>query len=93
MANLVRHHFGWVGNGFNPGVEHNWRVGPVSFDEVLNVTAIPVKGAPRSSELMVKDVRVLNNPARVGWTLLFTIRNTGLNPVSGYGFNLSVVSI
>jgi len=91
MANLVRHHFGWGGHGFNPGVEHAWWFGPVSSSDVMYVTAVPVKGAPWSRELMVKDMRIYVANGASDWLFLFTVRNTGLNSVPAYGLNFSVV--
>lgn len=89
MAQLVRHHFGWVGQGFQPGVEHNWWFGPISFGDVVYVTANPVSLVPR--EAMVKDIRVHVDQAG-NRTLLFTVRNTGVNTINGYGLDFSVVS-
>lgn len=88
MANLTRHHFGWVGHGFHPGVEHAWWFGPISFGEVVYVTAHPVG---RSREAMVKDIRAHVDNAG-NRTLLFTVRNTGANTINGYGLDFSVVS-
>jgi hypothetical protein len=92
MANLVRHHFGWVGHGFEPGVEHGWWFGPISFGTVVYVTAHPIGRSPeRSPEAMVKDIRtrVDNTGNR---TLLFAVRNTGANSIVGYGLDFRVVS-
>ncbi len=89
MANLRRHHFGWVGHGFHPGVEHRWWVAPINFGEVLHVTAHPVTLMAR--EVMVKELRT--HVDRAGKrTLFFTVRNTGPNVINGYGVDVSVVS-
>lgn len=89
MAKLVRHHFGWVGHGFNPGIEHHWWFGPIAFGDVVNVTAHPTQLVTR--EAMVKDVRtrVDSSGSR---TLRFTVRNTGASAINGYGLDFSVVS-
>lgn len=89
MANLVRHHFGWVGTGFHPGVEHVWRFGPISFGVVVYATAHPVQLIPR--ETMVKDFRVHVDGAG-NRSFLCTVRNTGANTINGYGMDFSVVS-
>lgn len=89
MANLERHHFGWVGHGFDPGAEHHWWFGPIAFGEVVQVTAHPVQLVPRQA--MVKDIRTQVD-AGGNRTLLFTVRNTGVNTINGYGLDFSVVS-
>lgn len=88
MAQLAHHHFGWVGHGFDPGVEHHWWFGPVLFTDVVNVLAHPVARLPR--ETLVKDIRV-HADGSGNATLLFTIRNTGANTIPGYGVDFSVV--
>jgi hypothetical protein len=89
MADLARHHFGWVGNGFHPGVEHHWWFGPIAFGDVVQVTAHPVQRDAR--EAMVKDVRTRID-ADGRRTLRFTVRNTGDNAITGYGLDFSIVS-
>ena len=89
MADLARHHFGWVGHGFDPGVEHHWWFGPIAFGDVVHVTAHPVQRVAR--EAMVKDVRARVDAAGTR-TLRFTVRNTGANTISGYGLDFSIVS-
>jgi hypothetical protein len=94
MAQVKYFSFGWVGYNFYPGAEHYWQWGPLSGNEVWQVVAIPVKGAPWLYELMVKDMRVNSAPGTSGWTLSFTIRNVGVSPqeVPGYNINISVVA-
>jgi hypothetical protein len=88
MADLAHLEFSWVGNDFDPGVEHSWWFGPISFGDVVYVTAHPVSRISR--EAMVKDIRVHDD---AGWrTLLFTVRNTGVNNISGYGVHISVIN-
>lgn len=89
MANLARHHFGWVGQGFNPGIEHHWWFGPIAFGDVVYVTAHPARLVARQA--MVKDIRTHIDDAG-NRTLLFTVRNTGVNTINGYGLDFSIVS-
>jgi hypothetical protein len=89
MANLARHHFGWVGHGFHPGVEHHWWFGPVAFGTVVHVT--PHATQLNARELMATNVRTRIDDAG-SRTLRFTVRNTGANTINGYAVDFSVVS-
>jgi hypothetical protein len=92
MAQVSYHTFAWAGYGFYPGEEHSWWFGPVSYNHVVHVMAIQLRGAEWTSEIMVKDVRVHYAVGASDWTLLFTVRNTGHNPIGSYKVNFSVVS-
>lgn len=88
MADLARHHFGWVGHGFAPGATHHWWFGPIAFGDVVHVTVHPVRLTDR--EAMVERVRTRVDAAGTR-TLRFTVRNTGSNSINGYGLDFSIV--
>ena len=88
MANLSYWSGSWVGDGFDPGVEHYWWMGPIGYAEVIGVTAHAVQRLDR--ELMVKDVRTHVDDAG-NRVLYITVRNTGTNNVPGYTVNYSFV--
>jgi hypothetical protein len=88
MAQLFHHTFSWTGQ-FPPGAEHYWSFWPVSYEDVVYVTAIPV--AQNTTELTVKDMRVRKNLGQNTRNFLYTVRNTGPNNILGYYVRYSVV--
>jgi len=93
MAQLTHHSFGWVGQGFNPGVEHNWRIfGPAPpFASVVNATAhaVQLRGIERA--IIAKEVRTI---ALADGRRVFdvTVRNIGNTNIPGYNVAFSYVT-
>ena len=78
----------WVGDDFDPGVEHYWQTGLVSFEDAIGITAHAIARLDR--EIMVKDVRT--HVDSVGnRVVLLTVRNTGTNNIPGYTVNYSFI--
>ncbi len=93
MAQLTHHSFGWVGHGFNPGVEHTWRIfGPAPpFASVVNATAHAVEVLGLERAIIAKDVRliVLADRRRV---FDVTVRNIGNTNIPSYNVAFSFVT-
>lgn len=90
MARTAFGSLSWVGNGFNPGVEHYWWTTPADFGIVVSITGHAVARLDR--EIAVKDVRTHVDEAG-NRVMLFTVRNTGLSNIPGYGLAFSYISL
>jgi hypothetical protein len=88
MASTSYGFLSWVGDDFDPGVEHYWATTPADYGTVVSITAHAVSRLDR--ELTVKDVRT-HVDAAGHRAMYFTVRNTGSNNVSGYGIGFSYV--
>jgi hypothetical protein len=89
MANVWWGELSWVGDGFDPGVEHYWWAIPCDFGTNINVMAHSTSGGVER-EVMIKDIRT-NLDASGGRRLFFTVRNTGPNTIVGYELALSFI--
>jgi len=88
MANISYGSLSWVGDDFDPGVEHYWWSSPADYGTVVSITAHAVSLVDR--EIMVKDVRTHVDDAG-NRVMYFTVRNTGSNNISGYALAFSYV--
>jgi hypothetical protein len=88
MASTSYGSFSWVGDDFDPGVEHYWSSTPADFGTVVSITAHAVARLDR--EIAVKDVRTHVDSAGHR-SMYFTVRNTGSNNISGYALGFSYV--
>jgi hypothetical protein len=89
MANVSYWSGSWVGDGFDPGVEHYWQWGLIDYAWVTSIMAQAVARLDR--EIMVKDVRTHVDEAG-NRNVYLTIRNTGSNNIPGYTVNYATVS-
>ena len=90
MASTSYRSLTWVGDDFDPGVEHYWWSTPADYGTVISVTAHAISRLDR--EITVKDVRthVDEDGKRA---LYFTVaRNTGSNNIIGYAIGFSYVN-
>ena len=93
MANVAYWSGSWVGDGFDPGVEHSWWMGPIDYAQSINVTAQADHGVleQEEREVILKDVRA-DVDFEGNRRLYFTVRNTGRTNIPSYTINYGLIS-